>query len=155
MLHWLWNGHLKTIWMVFKRFFGGMWIGRKWDIYSCNFVFRCNIWQQLDITVPIRESTSMRSLTTYYTALLKKIVFISYSVFYTCPCSSPLLSIFFLSTTSPCPWSVGRRATHGAVCLIHTALRGDVMLHHKLNKTRKTFSVYSSWVQGQTTVKWW
>lgn len=33
----------------------------------------------------------------------------------------------------------------------YTLLRGEVVLHHKLNKTRKMFSVYSSWVQGQTT----
>lgn len=45
------------------------------------------------------------------------------------------------------------RATHGALRLIHTAPRGEVVLHHKLNKTRKTLCVYSSWVQGQTRIK--
>lgn len=39
--------------------------------------------------------------------------------------------------------------------LVHTAPRGEVVLHGKLNKTRKTLSVYPSPVQGQTAVRWW
>lgn len=44
------------------------------------------------------------------------------------------------------------RATHSAL-LQFDALSGEEGLHHKLNKTRKTLRVYSSWVQGRTKVK--
>ena len=104
-----------------------------------------------------REILSMRSLTTDYTALL---VFISRRVFHTCPHSSlfPLLSSFhrnFHIIEVAGRRSIYVRATHGALRLMHVAERGEVVLNHKLNKTRKMFSVYSSWVQGQAKIQWW
>lgn len=84
-------------------------------------------------------------------------VFTSLSVFRTCPHSSPLSPS--LSTTTPCPWSAVQGGgpsleSHPGSNILsawHTvALWGEVVLHHKPNKSRNICSVYSSWHQEQT-----